>query len=503
MKITFISPYPDITAFGIRNISSYVKEHGHKTQIIFLPDPCGDDIADTKRYNDSVLEGIIPLCADADIIGVTLMTNFYQSAIEITEKIKRLKKPVIWGGVHATVMPEQCLMHADMVCIGDGEEVMLELLNRMERREDYDGVRGLCVKRDGNIIRNPLERLSDDLDKYPIPDYSMENHFVMHNGAITAMTTDLMRTMMEESYISNFISKCGYQTMSGRGCPHKCSYCVNDTLKNMYGGHDYLRWRSPEHVVEELLFVKKTMPFVGHIWFSDDSFFSRNLEKTKEFCKLYKEKIGLPFFALGSPLTINEEKMALLVDTGLRGVQMGIQTGSSHVQALFNRKNMSNERVLKAMNIINKYKDRLEPPHYDFILDTPYETDRDKVETLRFISRIPKPYNLQTFSLVLYPGTQMYDMAKKDGFINDEEKEILNRSYTRRSFGYFNVLFSLIKKGWLPVWTVRILISGPVLLFLNNKFMVPVIKAADMFAGALYRTLNGLCAPKVKRLKKT
>lgn len=60
MKITLISPYPDITAFGIRTISAYLKQHGHKTQLIFIPDPYGDNLVfGVKRYDDKALEDMI------------------------------------------------------------------------------------------------------------------------------------------------------------------------------------------------------------------------------------------------------------------------------------------------------------------------------------------------------------------------------------------------------------------------------------------------------------
>ena len=92
---------------------------------------------------------------------------------------------------------------------------------------------------------------------------------------------------------------------------------------------------------------------------------------------------------------------------------MGVESGSKRIQELFNRKQMDNERLMKAFRIINKYKDRMYPPSYDFILDVPYETDMDKVDSLKLIAEIPKPFHLQPFSLVLYPGTKLYEQARE------------------------------------------------------------------------------------------
>ena len=134
--------------------------------------------------------------------------------------------------------------------------------------------------------------------------------------------------------------------------------------------------------------------------------------------------------------------MRLLVDAGLIYVQMGIQTGSGKIQELFNRTSMSNERVMKAVRIINSHKDRMFPPSYDFILDVPYETDRDVIDSLRLIAGIPKPYQLQPFALVLYPGTRLHEMATKDGFVTDEQKQIYAKSYTMREANYLNLLMT-------------------------------------------------------------
>jgi radical SAM superfamily enzyme YgiQ (UPF0313 family) len=494
MKITLISPYPDITSFGIRTISAYLKQAGHQTTLIFLPDPYGDDIVyGLQRYDEHVLDGIIPLCDDSDMIGISLMTNFYEGAVQITQKLKsKLNKPILWGGVHPTIRPEECLNHADIVCIGDGEDPLLELLDRIQRKDQYWDTRNFWFKRNGSIIKNPVRPLNANLDVYPMPDYSLNGHYLMFEDKIQKMTPGLVKLSFERSPVSGYITNCGYQTMTGRGCPHKCTYCVNDTLKNLYCGKNYLRWRSTNHVINELQRIKERMSFIGHIWFSDDSFFARNSKRIDEFCTQYKKKIGLPFFALASPMTVTEEKMNLLVDAGLKCLQMGIETGSERIQELFNRKQMTNKRTMKALQIINKYKKRILTPHYDFILDTPFETDDDKIQTLRFISRMPKPYHLQTFSLVLYPGTQLYDMANAESIIKNEKEEIYNRSYVRRKADYLNLLFSLVKHGRFPGWLLRILVSIPVIFVLNSEVMRPFFKYCDIILKYLYRRIMGL-----------
>jgi radical SAM superfamily enzyme YgiQ (UPF0313 family) len=287
--------------------------------------------------------------------------------------------------------------------------------------------------------------------------------------------------------------------MTGRGCPHKCTYCVNDTLRNLYGGRNYLRWRSTGHVMDELLWIKETMPYVGHISFSDDSFFARNHEKIKEFCIQYKEKIGLPFFALASPLTFTEEKLVLLVDAGLRRLQVGIETGSKQIQELFNRKQMSNEKMIKVVHSINKYKDKGLLPYYDFIVDTPYETDEDKIESLRFISKMRRPFILQPFSLVLYPGTSLYEKAKSNGLITDEKRDIYNKPFTRRKGNYLNFLFILAKNGWFPGWLLRFMVSDVAVWVLNRKALNPFFGFLDITLKDTFQRLKRLLKPGMQK----
>ncbi len=478
MKITLISPYPDITSFGIRTLSAHLKEHGHKTQLIFLPDPLGDNLAyGVQRYKDNVLDRVIALAAGSDLVGVSLMTNFFDGAVQITRKLKSgLRVPILWGGVHPTIRPEECLEHADMVCIGEGEDALLELADKMSRNEDYTNTVNLWVKSGEVVHKNPLSPLPQNLDVYPRPDYSMEDHHVLVDDKVVPLDHDILKSFLKKGTVATYLGKTGYQTMTSRGCPYACTYCINDTIRRMYGGKGKLRWRSVAHIMDELVRVRQDMPYVDYIWISDDEFMARKESELEEFCRLYREKIGLPFSCLVSPLSVTEEKMRLLVDSGLIYVQMGVESGSARMQELFRRKNMNNTRMMRAIHIINKFKDRMHPPSYDFLLDVPFETDADRIDSLRFISRIPKPYHLQPFTLILYPGTQLYEMAREKGIIADEFREIYNKTYSMREPTYLNLLMALARESRLPGGLLRFLIHQPIVDTLNSNAMKPFIR---------------------------
>lgn len=459
-------------------MSSYLKEHGHKTQMIFLPyDPFmyGYDV---KWYEESVLDEVISLCKGTDLIGITLMTNFLDGASQITNKLKsKIDIPIVWGGVHPTVRPEECLEYVDIICIGEGEDAMLELVNKMTNGADYSGTANLWIRSNGRIIKNHLRPLARNLDIYPIPDYSLDDHHILFDGHIKPLEFELTKIVLGRGLISTHLKRIAYQTMTGRGCPYTCTYCINNTLKNLYGRGNYFRWRSIDHVMKELLWVKETMPYVGHITLSDDAFFARNSKNLKEFCKEYKEKIDLPFSCYVNPLNVTEEKIEMVIDAGMNDIQMGIESGSKRIQKLFDREKMSNERMIKALRVINKYKDRIPPPHYDFIGDVPYETDEDKIETLKFISEMPKPFILRQFSLVLFPGTKLYQMAKEDGFINDEKQQVYAKNYRVLQVSYLNLLIYLVRSGYFPSLLLKFLISKPIVKILNRP-MKPFINIA-------------------------
>ncbi|CAK8716546.1 Cobalamin-binding protein [Candidatus Electrothrix laxa] len=497
MKITLISPYPDVTVIGVRILSAALRQAGYETQVIMLRDPFGDDVVHGAiRYNDKVISQLTELCRDSQLIGVSLMTNFFDNAVEITKGLRKsLEVPLLWGGVHPTIRPEECLQHADIVCVGEGENALVQLADRIAAGASYTDIANLHCRVDGKEYKNEVQPLELDIDSFPLPDYSLQDHHVLIDNEILPMTAQLMEQMLRSGTVSEMLGLTGYQTMTSRGCPFACTYCVNDTVNRIYGGKGKLRWRSIDNIMEELIQVRQNMPYIGYIWFSDDEFFARKPTELERFAKEYKEKIGLPFSCLISPMSVTEEKMTMMVDAGLIYVQMGVESASVRMQELFNRKMMHNERMMKAIHIINSFKDKLYPPSYDFLLDVPGETDSDIVDSLRFISDIPKPYRLQPFELIPYPGTEIYRLAKEKGLIEDEHRQIYNRSYTMRKATYLNLLFAFCRTGHFPHVLLKILISKPALICLNNKPIQPLIRFIYALGKAFRVKKSGKPAP--------
>ena len=494
MKITFVSPTPlDVSAFGVRSLSAFLKQEGINVRNIFLSGGV-EKYRYRKdylyRYDKKLIDEVIDLCKGSDLVGISLMTNYFERAIQITSEIKfATNLPVIWGGIHPTVMPEECIKYSDMICIGEGEDALLELIRNMEGGRNYTDVRNIWFKKDGNIIRNQLRPLEENLDRFPFYDFGLDEHYIydISKKCISPMTKELLEMSfplephLEGTFSDAYKRTRSYKTMTTRGCPHRCTFCAERTLSELYAGQRYLRKRSISHVINELQWVKKELPFVESIFLFDDTFLIRSTSEIIEFSKNYKEKINLPFHIQASPATLTEEKMESLTDAGLVFVEMGIQSTSKIGRELYHR-NVSNEKLLEAANILSKYRDKIYTPCYHVILDNPWEKTEDVLETLNLLLKFPRPFWLKRASLVCFPGTELFVKAKEDGFLKTEDdmrKEIYSKHLHQPKGSYVNLLIYLIGFPHFPRWIVRLL---------SKKFLVRLFDRTAL--GTLYFNLN-------------
>lgn len=452
MKITLISPYDQIYAIGIRILSSCLKRNGHNVRVIFLRN-CFFD-----RYKKDILDEVVELSKDSGLIGISLMTNFFENSVEITQHLKsNLNIPILWGGCHPTIRPDECLDYADMLCLGEGEETVVELARRMEEGEDFYDIQGMWFRNNDAIIKNKPGSLIRDLDSIPFPDYTYEGHYILSSGHIINVDESLL--------MKYFSGHSAYMTLATRGCPFSCTYCCNNTFNDMWPEHKHVRKRSVGNIIRELIEVKNNLPFIGDISFEDDSFLSYSIEEIEDFCTQYKKNVDLPFSVSGiTPTTLESGKLALLVDAGLASARMGIQTGSERTRKMYKRL-YSNLQVETAARKLNEFKDRIPSPAYDLILDNPWEKDEDLIETLMLLTRLPTPYRLAIYSLTFYPETELYKQAKREGLIFDESKDIKSKALVGIKSSYFNKLFILVHE----YASVGDRISSKQILFLTDK----------------------------------
>ena len=98
------------------------------------------------------------------------MTNYVQRARVITEIVRRRGQPtVIWGGIHPTIRPKECLETADYVVLGEGEDAFCDLLTMLETDEDTSEILNIGYHHADDVRINPVRPLVQDLDRFPFP----------------------------------------------------------------------------------------------------------------------------------------------------------------------------------------------------------------------------------------------------------------------------------------------------------------------------------------------
>lgn len=415
MKVSLISVDGHVS-LGIRSISAKLKVAGHSVKPVFFP------YTRNEVYSEKILNGLKEIVDDSRIIGISSMAYSSKKAIQIIRCLKVLNVPIVWGGVFPTTCPEFCIEHADIVCVGEGEEAILDLVNKLEDGRDFRNTMNFFVKDKDGVITNLARPLIQDLDSLPFPDYDLMSQYTLENERFV---------LMEERHLPGIDRRFGgFTVFNIRGCPYSCTYCVNEAIKSLYKNQRIVRKNSIHHVIRQMKETKKNFPLIKRFRIDDDTFFIRSLEEIKLFTELYKKEIDIPFECNSDPLTIDDEKLQLLVDADLRHIGMGIQTGSKRINEEIFVRPFTRELSLNAAKIINKYYPDVEVT-YDFIVLNPFENENDIIQTLNLIQELPKPFYLSMNCMAFFPGSKIYNKALKMGVIHNKNSFCQKGLWTR------------------------------------------------------------------------
>ncbi len=425
-RVSFIALY-DEYCLGVRYMSSVLKEAGHQCNIIIFKGVeyiSPSEIPPLEKQDEG---GYYSMCTytsakeldllletlrkqDPHLVGISFTSISYGLAQFITRKIKQeLKIPVIWGGVDSTMNANENIQYTDMICMGEGEYPIRNLVNAMDRNEDTDHIPGIWVNRDGNIIRNPTQKLEQNLDNYPFPDFELEDKTIIINDSIRETPLP-----PKTHLYSNFI------IMATRGCPFTCTYCCSGHDDVMYKGDHFLRRRSVENVVAELKYRLRTWPWeIERIEFYDDVL-PLNKRWITEFSPNYATEIALPFFGYTHPNVGDPENLRLLNEAGLNYLIMGIQSGSQRtLRKYYDRRHPKEGTIRTIRNILDSGTKVL----VDFIGYNPLELEEDNIETLDLITDLPKPSGIIKINpMAFYDNYKIFHLAHQEGIVDQLER---------------------------------------------------------------------------------
>lgn len=334
-------------------------------------------------------------------VGITSLTGRQIGyALEISRFIKSISRvPVVWGGVHSSLLPESTLMdeNIDMVVIGEGEITFLEVVKALANKLSLRQIEGVWYKEEGQIVKNPT-RPFVDLDSMPTLPLSM---------------IDIKR------YSPIFKGRRTLYIETSRGCPNQCGFCYNAIYNKS-------KWRafSAGRVIGELKDLSSRFN-IGSFYVIDDNFFV-DLKRALAICEgIIQEKLDIFWEAQGitinSALRMDEKYVESLVRSGMKKVHFGVESASEKVLRLVN-KDIKISDVIEINRRWSKYDIIIQ---YNFMCGFPEESIEDIRETKKLIFQLMKDNPNALISPICpytpYPGTVLYQRALKNGFIQKKQ----------------------------------------------------------------------------------
>ncbi|MFZ2604084.1 MAG: radical SAM protein, partial [Candidatus Omnitrophota bacterium] len=397
MKIVFV--HFGRENLGIEYLSSVLKKQGYQVELVY---DCGLFSREDNVFYSPFLERIFKkkdivrkvIAKKPDIVAFSVYTTTYKWSCETAIAIKKyIPVPIVFGGIHPTLVPEKVisLPFVDYVIIGEGEYSFLSLVCAVSENSGLGKVDNLYYKKNGKIIQNPLASPIRDLDELPFPDKELFADSVRH--------------------------KDDYLILTSRGCPFSCSYCCESFLNNLY--HDkYFRRRSVESVIKELTTMRDRYRFKEVMFF--DSIFFTDKEWLKGLLLRYNKEIGVPFRCTGHVSFFDYEIGRLMKHCGCYCIDFGVQTLNSNIRKEILGRNEDNSQIKKAFTICDELGLSYD---VDLIFGLPgtkrddYELPLDFMKDNKYLNR------LKCYYLSYYPRLSLVDKAKALGILDENDLE--------------------------------------------------------------------------------
>jgi anaerobic magnesium-protoporphyrin IX monomethyl ester cyclase len=319
-------------------------------------------------------------------------TASIESDIQSLSVLKSWLPPGVLGvlvGTHPTALPESALAQSpavDVVARGEYDWTLSELASRPELMPEIPGI---SYRNGHEIVHNQDRAYSENLDELPFVSSVYRKHLNVSNY---------------------FYAHCRNPVISifaGRGCPNYCSFCV---YPQVMFGHRY-RHRSVKHFVEELIYIKREFPQVREILVDDDNF-TVDQDYVAEICnEIVRRRLRITW-TCEARVNLRYEIMVKMKRAGCRLLVAGFESGDQHVLDNMNK----GITLAQAEQFTKNAKKAGLRVHGCFMMGNRGETPETLRQTLKYSLRLPLD-TAQYFPLMVYPGTEAYEWAFRNGYI--------------------------------------------------------------------------------------
>ena len=386
MKITLVNPpyppsvhsHPPFIPLGIVYLGAVSEKAGHQVTVI----DCQAEKLTPEDFRSCLAQ------TPSDVVGITATTLLYKSAMQLITISKEVQPTAVTvlGGSHGTFWDENALKEypsLDLVVRREGEQTFIELLSKLESNSSLASVLGITYRSGDKIVRNADRPFIMDLDAIPFPAiHLLPLKNLKHNGKII------------------------FPLVSSRGCVYWCDFC--STVRMFGRGY---RMRSAKNVVDEMQLIHDTYG-VDQVTFYDDAF-SVDRNRVMKICEeLRTRKLHLKWDCGTRVDMVDRELMTAMRDAGCFAVWLGVEAGTEAILSVMNKK-IKLDQTRQAYKIAH---DIGLMTIANVVLGFPGETEQTAKETIRFVKEL-KPEDVGFYIATPYPGTPMYELVKKNGWL--------------------------------------------------------------------------------------
>lgn len=350
------------------------------------------------------LERVVEESRDALLLGISCMTGpQIHFGLEAAQAVRAagLKLPIIWGGYHPSILPEQTSrnQYVDAVVRGQGELTLLELTNALSQGEDFAGIHGLTFTRDGETVSTETRQV-EDINNFPrLPYEKLEN------------PRQYLNSMHVGTRVINYVSS--------QGCPARCQFCAEPLV---YGR----RWKAytPDRVISDLEFLRSFLDINGVMYF-DSTYFVKESRAREISQKMVEKGMKLGWAANARAPQLGrfaDDTFDILKRSGLWAFLVGAESGSE-TQLANMQKDIGPEDILEAARVASRHGINIT---YSFIVGFPGETEAEVEETWQVMEKVSKivgEYNSQLHFYAPTPGNALYDKAAMLGLRHPQSLE--------------------------------------------------------------------------------